>query len=110
VEAERKDPDSIFNWYKRLLALRKSEPALRDGSYESVNDTDPNVFAFLRRSGDSTVLVALNFTAKAQTVQLAIPGKDGKVETLLKTPGAADPESLGQIPLGPFGVYIGKLQ
>jgi len=110
VEAERKDPDSIFNWYKRLLALRKSEPALRDGSYESVNDTDPDVFAFLRRSGDSTVLVALNFTAKAQTVQLAIPGKDGKVETLLKTPGAADPESLGQIPLGPFGVYIGKLQ
>ena len=110
VEAERKDPDSIFNWYKRLLALRKSEPALRDGSYESVNDTDPNVFAFLRRSDDSTVLVALNFTAKAQTVQLAIPGKDGKVETLLKTPGAADPESLGQIPLGPFGVYIGKLQ
>ena len=110
VEAERKDPDSIFNWYKRLLALRKSEPALRDGSYESVNDTDPDVFAFLRRSGDSTVLVALNFTAKAQTVQLAIPGKDGKVETLLKTPGAADPELLGQIPLGPFGVYIGKLQ
>jgi alpha-glucosidase len=110
VEAERKDPDSIFNWYKRLLALRKSEPALRDGSYESVNDTDPNVFAFLRRSGDSTVLVALNFTAKAQTVQLAIPGKDGKVETLLKTPGAADPKSLGLIPLGPFGVYIGKLQ
>ena len=110
VEAERKDPDSIFNWYKRLLALRKSEPALWDGSYESVNDTDPNVFAFLRRSDDSTVLVALNFTAKAQTVQLAIPGKDGKVETLLKTPGAADPESLGQIPLGPFGVYIGKLQ
>jgi len=110
VEAERKDPDSIFNWYKRLLALRKSEPALRDGSYESVNDTDPNVFAFLRRSDDSTVLVALNFTAKAQTVQLAIPGKDGKVETLLKTPGAADPKSLGLIPLGPFGVYIGKLQ
>ena len=110
VEAERKDPDSIFNWYKRLLALRKSEPALWDGSYESVNDTDPNVFAFLRRSGDSTVLVALNFTAKAQTVQLAIPGKDGKVETLLKTPGAADPKSLGLIPLGPFGVYIGKLQ
>jgi alpha-glucosidase len=110
VEAERKDPDSIFNWYKRLLALRKSEPALWDGSYESVNDTDPNVFAFLRRSDDSTVLVALNFTAKAQTVQLAIPGKDGKVETLLKTPGAADPKSLGLIPLGPFGVYIGKLQ
>lgn len=109
VETERKDTDSIFNCYKRLLALRKSEPALRDGSYESVSDTDPNVFAFLRRSDDSTVLVTLNFTAEAQTVKLAIPGRDRKVKTLLKTPGAADPESLGQIPSGPFGVYIGKV-
>jgi hypothetical protein len=75
-----------------------------------VNDTDPNGFAFLRRSDDSTVLVALNFTAQAQTVKLSIPGKDRKVKTLLKTPGADDPESLGQIPLGPFGVYIGKVQ
>ena len=110
VEAERKDPDSIFNTYKRLLALRKSEPALRDGSYESVNDGDPNVFAFLRKSGDSTVIVALNFTAVKQTVNLSIPGSAGKLKTLLKTPGADDPASLGKISLAPFGVYIGKVQ
>jgi len=64
VAAESKNPDSIFNAYKRLLALRKSDAALRDGSYEALNENDPNVFAFLRRSGDRTVLVALNMSAK----------------------------------------------
>jgi alpha-glucosidase len=110
VETERKDPDSIFNTYKQLLSLRKSEPALRDGSYEAVNETDPNVFAFLRRSGDSTVLVALNFSGKSQTVRLNLPGSTGKIKTLLKASGAADPETLGRIPLGPFGFYVGKVQ
>jgi alpha-glucosidase len=110
VETERKDPDSIFNTYKRLLALRKSEPALRDGSYESVNDGDPNVFAFLRKSGDSTVIVALNFTAVGQKVNVSIPGSAGKVKTLLRTPGSDDPVSLRRIALAPFGVYIGKVQ
>ena len=65
VAAESKNPDSIFNAYKRLLALRKSDAALRDGSYEALNENDPNVFAFLRRSGDRTVLVALNMSALA---------------------------------------------
>jgi alpha-glucosidase len=32
------------------------------------------------------------------------------VKTLLKTPGAADPQSLDAIELGPFGVYIGEVQ
>jgi hypothetical protein len=32
------------------------------------------------------------------------------VTTLLKTPGAADPASLKNINLGPYGVYIGQLQ
>jgi alpha-glucosidase len=110
VETERKDPDSIFNTYKQLLSLRKSELALRDGSYEAVNETDPNVFTFLRHSGESTVLVALNFTGKPQIVRLNLPGSAGKVKTLLKATGAADPEALGRIPLGPFGFYVGKVQ
>jgi hypothetical protein len=32
------------------------------------------------------------------------------VKTLMKTPGAADPASLGQIQLGPYGVWVGEVQ
>ena len=70
VETEKKDPDSIFNAYNRLLALRQSEPALRDGDYTAVDETNPYVFSFLRRSNGSTVLVSLNMSAEPRTVSI----------------------------------------
>jgi len=70
VESESKDPHSIFNAYKKLLALRKTNDALRNGKQEDINEKDPNVYAFLRRTSDQTVLVALNMSAKTQTLKL----------------------------------------
>ena len=67
ADNESKDPDSIFNAYKRLLALRKSEAALRDGVQVSVGD-DPDVFAYLRKAGDETVFVLLNMSARERTL------------------------------------------
>jgi hypothetical protein len=60
--------------------------------------------------GAPAVVVAANVTASPQTVSLSVPGASGKTKTLLKTPGAAEPKSLGAIELGPFGVYIGEVR
>lgn len=109
VETEEKNPDSIFSTYKKLLSLRKTEPALRDGSYESVNNSDLNVFAFLRQSGDSTVLVALNFSADTQSMNLDASWARGNLTPLLTTKGTGLGSS-NKISLAPFGVYIGKFQ
>jgi alpha-glucosidase len=70
VETESKDPDSIFNTYKRLLSLRKTEPALRDGAQVSINNDDRNVFAFLRSTGEANIVVALNMSGKPQKIPL----------------------------------------
>src|SRR5882762_1756920 len=43
VAAESQDPNSILSFYKRLLALRRSEPTLRDGLYLPLNQEDPYV-------------------------------------------------------------------
>jgi len=62
-------------------------------------------------AGAPPVVVALNFTAEPQTVNLVGPGlPDGPLNTLLKTPGGANPASLKTIQLAPYGVYIGQLQ
>ena len=58
-------------------------------------------------------MVSVNFTAEPQKVDLAIGGagvRPRHVKTLLKSPGAADPASLGAIELGPYGVYIGEVE
>jgi len=114
VEVERNNPDSIFNTYKRLLALRKSEPALRDGSQQSVNEKDPNVFAFLRKSGDETVLVALNMSGKTRTASfhLADQGVKGtSLKPLYSSPGRLEGTiSLDHVELPPFGALVAAVK
>jgi alpha-glucosidase len=114
VEKEKQDPDSIFNAYRRLLELRRSEPALRDGSYEAVNEDDPNVFAYLRKSAGSTVLVALNMSEKPHTISVNLAGKGVSGTTakpLYRSPSAGvDALPLDRIALEPFGVLVAAVQ
>ena len=78
VEAESKDPNSILNTYKKLIALRKSEPALRDGIQISISNDRPNVFAYLRTTGDANIVVALNMSAKPQKIALDWASRIGR--------------------------------
>jgi alpha-glucosidase len=113
VAAERRDPASIYNTYKRLLALRKSDQALRDGSYEAVNVTDPSVFAFLRRSSDETVLVALNMSSAAHTVTYHLAGsgvRGSALEPLYYSIGASNSIPLDHVELPPFAALVARVK
>lgn len=114
VEAEAEDYDSLLNWYKQLIELRKSNTALREGSNTMLNTSDNNVLTWLRQApGAPAVVVACNFTANPQNISIdltpqGISGKSAK--TLMKTPGSSDPASLGAIHLPPYGVYVGQVE
>jgi alpha-glucosidase len=112
VEKEKQDPDSILNAYKRLLFLRKSEPALRDGSYMAINEDDPNVFAYLRKSKDSIVLVALNMSAEPRTISAKIPDSGETHATPLYASPASSEKvvSLDHLTLEPFGVLVARVK
>jgi alpha-glucosidase len=112
VAAESKDPNSIFSFYKRVIHLRKTEPALLEGSYISLNDTDPNVISYLRRSKEGAILVVLNFSSVAQnlTVDLAKQGfASAKAKALLQNAASAPDGVLKSLHLDPYGVYIGRV-
>jgi len=111
VQAEEADANSLLAWYKALIHLKKTNPAFASGDNIMLDASNTKVLSWARKApGAKPVVVSANFTAEPQTVSLSIPGFSGKVKTLLKTPGATDPISLGQIQLGPFGVYIGEIQ
>ena len=114
VAAEEREPGSMLAWYEKLIALKKTDPALHDGDEIMLNPTDQHVLSWLRKApGGEAVLVACNFTAQPQTVSFDLT-KQGvphfHLRTLLKTPGAPDPLSLDLVQLGPYGVYIGKVE
>ena len=112
VQMEGQEPDSVFNAYKRLLALRKSEAALRDGSYEAVDETNEHVFSYLRKSGSETVLVALNMSAQPRVIAVKTSG--AKADVLYRSPrakgGAVETISLGHVELEPFGVVVARVK
>ena len=112
VDAEKSDPASLYTWYKTLIHLKKTNAALAAGSDTMLDMENASVLSWKREAaGGPPVVVALNFTADPQTVNLVGAGlPDSPVTTLLKTPGAPDPASLKAIKLGPYGVYIGQLQ
>jgi glycosidase len=72
LEEERKDPNSLFNFYKQLIHLRRSSPALVSGTYQTlVNDND-NVLSFLRH-GVNSVLVVINLSNIEQQANVTLP-------------------------------------
>ncbi|MGA2849650.1 MAG: alpha-glucosidase [Terracidiphilus sp.] len=111
VAAEKGDPNSLLTWYKTLIRLKKTNAAFARGDDTMLDTANTKALSWVRQAaGAPAVVVSVNFTAEPQTVNLSVPGATGKTKTLLKTPGAADPKGLGQIELGPFGVFIGEVE
>ncbi len=114
VATELKEPDSVLNFYRHVLALRHQDAALRDGEYVALNESDPNVLSYLRRYKDEAVLVVLNMSSNSQKVSFDLQrqGVSGLKATTMLTTGTANRESaaLKSVSLEPFSVYIGKIE
>lgn len=65
--AQREDPGSILHLYRRLLALRRARPALREGTLRLI-DAPPGVVAWERTAGGDRVRALVNFTGDVQQV------------------------------------------
>jgi alpha-glucosidase len=78
VEVERAQPDSTLALYRRLIELRRSEPALVLGSYRPVN-AEPDVIAYVREYEGRRFLVALNLGPKPSHVVLDDVGCSGEI-------------------------------
>ncbi len=111
VASESARADSLLNWHKRLIELRRQTEALRDGTVKMLNRTDASVLSFARISRHGkAVLVFLNLSGTQRTVPFdlhsaGVSGTD--VTTLLASAATLDRNAYGQrAALGPFGALI----
>jgi alpha-glucosidase len=108
VAEESKDPNSVLEFYKKLLKLRHDNTALLDGSYKAINESDENVLSYLRVYKDHGVLVALNMTNAPQKVSVESKGNGfASVKSVLATGSSAN--NGDEVSLEPYGVFIGEL-
>lgn len=74
VEAQDADSGSLLNLHRRLIQLRAKHSALHSGDLVPLTTADSAVAAYLRRSGDSVVLVVANLgTAPVTGVTVSSP-------------------------------------
>ena len=62
------DEDSIYNYYRKLISLRKEHPIIVNGDFELVGEDDADVFVYLRHWKDQILWVACNFTDRMQKI------------------------------------------
>ena len=99
VEDQNRDPDSLLNWYRRLIRLRREQPALQIGSYCAIEDAPRGVYAYVREAGDEKVAVFLNFTSRPITFRGQIGGiAGGAAKTLLSTHSDEGGEAAARFP------------
>ena len=83
------DPESVYSFYKKLIAMRHNNATIATGEWNLIAADSEQVYSFTRTSGDDTILVIVNLTDKtaqvpAEVAQLLEDGV-GESQVLLST-------------------------
>ena len=105
VETQEQNPDSILNYYRKAIALRKQEDILDtilDGRFDLIDASHEDVFAYVHH-GDKPLVVIANF--RSCDVSFAFPYANMSSKILLKN--YHDREKLSsKLSLRPFEVML----
>jgi len=93
VEAQMRDPSSLLNWMRRLLAVRQSSQAFGRGELVFLKPGNRKILAYLREYGDEAILCVANLARSAQPVELDLARFKTRVPV----------EMLGRTPFPPIG-------
>ncbi len=101
---QRSNPDSIFNFYRQVIALRHADPVVVEGDFTLLVPDDEDVWAFTRRLGDVELLVMANLSRRNVTPALdQTPWVRG--ETVLSNYPSGGP-SAGAFTLRPWELLV----
>ena len=71
--AEMADPDSIYHYYRKLVALRRESELIADGSIRFLDTDDPEIIAYVRELDGQCLTVVCNLTSLEKTHGIPLP-------------------------------------
>ena len=78
AEAEMAEKDSVYNYYKKLIRLRKENEIMVHGRFNPLLEEDDHIYAYERLWESEKIVVACNFTKEVQACDLFQGLEDGK--------------------------------
>lgn len=70
VQSQINDPFSVYHHYRQLITLRQQIEVLTDGTYERLDQSHPQIFAYTRSNTHERIIVISNFSAEQAVFQL----------------------------------------
>jgi hypothetical protein len=117
---EDADPNSLLNWYRKLIELHHSNATVNSGEYLTVNRDDQNVLIIIRKpkvvSPINPVLVILcnlsgepqHLSIKTDTMKLHLRGSF--LRTVIRSDNGMGTMHLDSMTLAPYATYIGEMR
>ena len=103
VEAELKNPDSVFHTYQKLIQLRKDHPIVVWGDYKLLN-TSSNVFSYYRTLGEERWLTVVNLSDFEEEISV-----DARFNKVLVTNTEDEITDLRAYKLSPWQAFVVEL-
>ncbi len=111
VEAQVRVPNSLLNWTKRMLAVRKRYKTFGRGTLEWIKPANRAILAYVRKYGGETLLMVHNLAGSAQPVELDLRRFIGAevIELLNEVRFPQVAEHPYQLSLAPYGFFWFRL-
>ena len=106
-EAENKDKNSVLNYFRKVVQLRKDHLDLVYGKYTLLDKSNPDVYAYTRQGEREDILVVLNFTSHNATANIDTNLKNATM--LLSNYEAAPSLNKATVVLRPYEAVVYKL-
>ena len=82
LEEERNNPNSLWNFYREMIMLRKLNPVLINGAYKTLENNNDLIYSFERFDGSAKLIVVINLSAHSQDVSITIDGQASKLSLI----------------------------
>jgi len=105
VTRQDQDPDSMLNFTRKLIDLRKIHRALRQGNFISLPSRKRQVLTYMRQVPEETILIAMNFSKRKIKVCFDFDLSKEKWKPLLPESGI-EPNENGTLELAPHMICI----
>ena len=107
VEAQQREPSSLLNWMRRMLAVRQTSRAFGRGELLFLKPGNRKILAYLRTYDDEVILCVVNLARSAQPAELDLSAFKGRVPVEMLGRTAFPP--VGDLPyqmtLAAYGFY-----
>ncbi|OTW70235.1 glucohydrolase [Bacillus thuringiensis serovar roskildiensis] len=108
IEKQKNEENSIFNFYKKMIALKKEHDVLNYGTYDLLLEDDPQIYAYTRTLNDEKIVVMSNISKEEAVYNEGSFALERK-RLLLNNYEVAEHEQVTTITLKPYETRVYRI-